>query len=105
MRLIDADKMRNKISAVCLECIYEDECDHCDIYDLREYLDCLPTIDPIKHGHWIDTQESVEVAHDYLPICECSVCHEESVMINTDEYNYFCGWCGAKMNEVDDEAI
>lgn len=43
----------------------------------------LPTIDPVKHGKWINEET-------------CSVCGE-SVLYDTDLCNY-CPNCGAKMD-------
>ncbi len=50
----------------------------------KAIIESMPTIDPVKHGKWINEET-------------CSVCGE-SVLYDTDLCNY-CPNCGAKMDE------
>ena len=88
MRLIDADKLEEKI---------ESDFRHKKItgYDrdlLLHYLDVemAPTVDvqPVVHGKWIDYDD------DYGNL-DCSVCDGRSP--NDTEWPY-CPYCGARMN-------
>lgn len=88
MRLINADKLK---------------------HDLRGYnayveqtIDRQPTVDPIKHGHWIEHEGGLI----------CSMCNHYTEAMYDEPFNnefgkgwalkrpYYCGYCGAKMDEV-----
>lgn len=79
MRLIDADELD---LYECLKSYYGDAW-----RDAQKAIDNAPTVDPIKHGHWIECKDY----HSW----ECSVCHTWSVV-----GGHYCDWCGAKMDEV-----
>lgn len=68
----------------------------CDLEDVREILDSIPTIEERKEGHWIKHIDDLFPADSTI---ECSVCHEEQYTTIDDN---FCPNCGAKM-EVTDE--
>lgn len=55
----------------------------------------LPTIDPVKHGHWIEDI-------DLLCHIRCSECDNGIDWRNAKKPNY-CPSCGAKMDEKDYE--
>lgn len=58
MRLIDADELSR---VVC-----SNDCDNCsnmhrvkcveqvDLMDVQGWIEDAPTVDPVKHGHWMD---------------------------------------------------
>lgn len=49
-----------------------------------------PTIDPVKHGRWLDATKEIG-----WPVWKCSVCG------GNGRGDYFmCPWCGAKMDKV-----
>lgn len=75
MRLIDAEKMKTKIHLGNMEAMEA---------GIKAWIDAQPTVEPYKHGHWIDFR--------------CSVCGEMG-WSNEDAY---CPSCGAKMDEVTD---
>ena len=94
MRLIDADWM--------LEHKHKELVSY-DTYDLEEMLECVPTVDTERHGHWN------KCVYDYY---KCSVCGALEPTVDDfkqplyedfcefKECNRFCRICGAKMDEV-----
>lgn len=81
MRLIDADRLEREWNQ------------HKTMID---NVDAQPTVDTIKHGHWIFHKD---IGSKYI---ECSNCGAESGY--DDEINQlwgdYCKYCGAKMDEV-----
>lgn len=62
-----------------------------EIHRLLDHIKESPTIDPVRHGHWIPTDKT-----DYgAPVFKCSACGGEDSEIKGD----FCRWCGARMGE------
>lgn len=59
--------------------------------DFATEIRALPSVNPQKTGHWIDTGSGQE----------CSECRE--IQYGYDSFRYFCPNCGAKMieSEVD----
>lgn len=53
-------------------------------------VDNAPTVDPVKHGHWIEIDRGL--------LWQCSVCEHHSI-----SGGYYCDWCGAKMDEVEED--
>lgn len=83
MRLIDADAL---IKSTDEEIVHMWE------------IALAPTVDPVKHGHWINTNEGIWNTVDVL---KCSVCGEiDNRMYRSDAY---CPYCGAKMDEVEED--
>lgn len=84
MRLIDADALEQKFSTtrhyltkdLVLDAVYE--------------INKAPIIDPVKHGHWIDT-----VADGWF---KCSNCGEPAISDCGNEKHNYCPNCGAKMD-------
>ena len=83
-RYIDADE------AIRLYAHYEKWHSY-DAFDLEPILNEMPTADvaEVKHGRWL---------YDDGAMHKCSVCGELSCCTS-----HFCGECGAKMDEVEDE--
>lgn len=79
MRLIDADKLINEI-------VYKCGLKHRDA--ILE-IDNAPTIDPVKHGHWISKYWDGGSEHH---CSECGAIYKDLY----DLYSY-CPNCGAKM--------
>ena len=90
-RLIDADALSIKFNEKCVG-----ECCCCRFATTTtsgcRVIDDAPEIDPVKHGHWEVVDESEPRRYG------CSVCKK----LSWTEDNY-CSYCGAKMNEVEDE--
>lgn len=89
MRLIDADAFIAAARRVETNLSYADDC--------ADFVDKMPTVDPVKHGEWIFEPGRTPY---------CSECHEYSE--DGDKGGEFCPWCGAKMygyknNEVPTE--
>ena len=87
MRLIDADALD---MYECLRSYYGDAW-----RDAQKAIDDAPTVDPVKHGHWVDEGEK------FLPIY-CSCCGFGKKHEDQRSYTY-CPNCGAKMDEVADD--
>ena len=66
----------------------------CHITWFRAVIDNMPTIDPVKHGKWID-RRSIAAMNRY----ECSACKRTTIVdefMGKPMYAY-CPWCGARM--------
>lgn len=86
MRLIDADRFKAYMQEEYL----------CYDHTLAD-IDAQPTVDPVKHGHWIDID-----SESYTWKVRCSECsHERSMMSTQGKYPKYCEECGAKMNVSD----
>ena len=69
-------------------------------WDTEAYtaIGMLPTIDPVKHGEWVPT--------DNDDTWECLVCGSLWTFIEgtpKDNGANYCPYCGASMDEVEDE--
>lgn len=62
--------------------------------DVYEGLDELPTIEPVRKGHWIIYIMSMLDGED----CKCSECGQRSCA----PYWHYCPNCGAKMEDPED---
>lgn len=67
-----------------------------DVESAKQLIVYAPTIDPVKHGRWIDTGEYVTTAYGHLDIYKCSACNAE---VTIDDHDSFCPNCGADMRE------
>lgn len=83
MRLIDADAL----------CMVTDG-NH-DYYERFE-IDNAPTVDHVKHGHWITWFENEDVRQ-----AKCSECGMMFTLGKGRDIHY-CGNCGCKMDEVEE---
>ena len=88
MRLIDADYLKEK--------------GHYDDYDefVVDYDDIknAPTIDPVKHGHWVGISDS-----EATPRCSnCGRIRFGSSLGYAMKYVPYCEKCGSKMDEEAD---
>lgn len=85
MRLIDADVISTD---EIVEHLYCGQC----YRHIQRMLEEQPTVDLVRHGHWIYVKGSNGKAYDV-----CSVCgHTQETM----GVNNYCPDCGAKMDEV-----
>ena len=111
MRLVDADafvtylkseKERQHLDKMKTEHLSVGDVIDAVVDDLNGTALCgyknAPTVDPFKHGHWVD------VGSEVVRICSC--CHDDvlyAVMYNLkgEEISLkYCPYCGAKMDEV-----
>ena len=76
MRLIDADALKKVI----------EEADYFDI----EQIDDAPTVDAVKHGHWMLAGYMGQGTR----LSKCSICGWQ-----TPDDGDYCSSCGAKMDE------
>ena len=85
MRLIDADALKDK--ALLLD-LGLDDVEAVVVSD----IDNAPTVDPVKHGHWVNVQNQY---------CVCSVCGDVQYrfirVVKVD--CKFCPNCGTKLDE------
>ena len=96
MRLIDADALLknieseiNKKTKVILLADYNDY--YCSgMRNAIRLVKRLPTVDPVKHGHWIFVKDMVS----YI---RCSECGDDICWVNTKRPKY-CPSCGARMD-------
>ena len=54
------------------------------------FIKAQPTVDPVKHGHWIFVEKMVS----YI---KCSECGDDICWVNTKRPKY-CPSCGARMD-------
>ena len=59
---------------------------------VRAVLKTCPTVDPIKHGHWIFVEDMVS----YI---KCSECGDDICWVNTKRPKY-CPSCGTRMDGI-----
>ena len=96
MRLTDADKLKEEL----IKALHEDLMDIDEAIDVVvTTIDDAPTVDPVKHGHWIEQEhEDWKWSKEY----RCSECGKYRLMTNPfgREWNY-CPNCGAHMGVED----
>ena len=85
MRLVDADELKLELKWL--------EIDTPVYHDVMSTIDEMPTVEP-KHGHWITWFENEDVRQ-----AKCSECGMLFTLGKGREI-YYCGNCGAKMDEV-----
>ena len=98
-RLIDADELKERGNKQSL--LYNEF--------FNRLVDESKTIEaePIRHAHWVQSKEdgALFCSHCGRPSYDS---HDEWVEFNGIKalalvYPYYCGYCGAKMDEVKDE--
>lgn len=63
---------------------------------IDDVIDEQPTVDAVKHGHWVDDNTNYYYAN-------CSICgYEIDIHVNRGYHNY-CPNCGARMDEEVEE--
>lgn len=91
MRLIDADKLKKY--GFKIEFTTEDGSKGTIIGVEHKEIDWMPTIDPVKHGHWI-------FGNSLRGYAQCSECKSFTGSWDEDHADNYCSHCGAKMDEV-----
>lgn len=102
-RMIDADALDNAFTELRFNVDGElahwgdrkDWCLHGN--EIEKLIADAPTVDPIKHGHWIEVQRIHE--KDHTAICECSLCGDTVWVYDGQRAWNYCPRCGAKMDE------
>lgn len=91
MRLIDADALveNHFPDDHNIALSYSDKC------WMRRIIQGEPTVDPVKHGEWIEVENS-----GIGNTAECSVCGGNTYGYRTCKY---CPDCGAKMDGGNDD--
>lgn len=84
MRLVDVDNLKTTLKKIINPFYYG---------ELEIYIDQTPTVDPVKHGKWIETNED-GFENVYCSVCGCSTYRDECF----GDYIRFayCSSCGAK---------
>ena len=85
MRLIDADTLIEEVI------MHEEQFDYVD--DILGAVGAAPTIDPVKHEHWIRKKMLNHVFGTWKTLCMCSGYRHTQLTESA-----FCGGCGAKMD-------
>ena len=71
-------------------------------YEVSDCLSMLPSVQPIRKGHWIRWREDFEYIErgvtESVPHCQCSECKKEYDP-HTTQFINFCPNCGADMRE------
>lgn len=92
MKLIDADKLKAHYAW------WEGGTREMTMDEAKSDFDCIidlqPTVEPTKHGRWID-----KAAEDCY---RCSVCEEYTHMEMPRLLYHYCPNCGARMDEVEE---
>lgn len=107
-RLISEEKLAEILGEQwCDECM-TDDCYYCNIYQIKEIIRNMPTVDDVRHGHWIgESQTKFEKLVFSSRVFKCSVCGNyldfDGVNVGRGSANY-CPNCGAKMGEVTEDA-
>lgn len=83
MRLIDAQRFVDTLLASHDEVLNKEV-----LQRIEGVVSEMPTIDPVKHGHWIEDSE-------YDCIYACSNCGDEVTMETP-----YCRMCGSKMEKA-----
>ena len=94
-RLIDADELMKKFYDIEFNAKHELFGESRDLAleglkHIKKALKGMPTIDPVKHGHWIFVEDMVS----YI---KCSECGDDICWVNTKRPKY-CPSCGSRMD-------
>lgn len=93
-RLIDADALIDHMIKTYCKYNCERWCRSCWVYDATDEFENAPTVDPVKHGHWLRPKGKGYGV--------CSNCGMNRVdLLDGYEHNY-CEVCGAKMEGVEE---
>ena len=95
MRLVDVDELKKQM---CNEC-FGGNCGYrCYEWTL---MNNAPTVDPVKHGHWVEQEHE---DWKWLKEYRCSECGKYRLVTTPvgREWNY-CPYCGAKMEVEEDD--
>lgn len=90
MRLIDADQFKAKLLSFMDRKSTTPSDTDCILDGVLNLLEEQPTIDTVKHGHWIFVKDMVS----YI---QCSECGDDVCWVNPKRPKY-CPNCGAKMD-------
>lgn len=103
MRPIDADALQNimfgnDVNSCGTECAV---CSFLKVDNGKlvgcKLIDMQPTVDPVKHGHWIEYREERSFGlMNFIKCSECGSYHAKSSILDKPK---FCDECGAKMDE------
>lgn len=98
-RSIDANKACRIIEQLfCGDCRSYTHCENCPYNNVLMLLRNLPTIDAVRHGHWIKANDPMSSPFDTMKRCLCSECREWGRVTS------YCPNCGARMDEEEEDA-
>ena len=67
-------------------------------------IECLPTIDPVKHGKWVPTHERSLFSHPDSITYVCSECGNKIYTVfGMPRTTTYCWECGAKMDKENED--
>lgn len=58
-------------------------------------------VEPVRHGHWIESGDYVEAQGSKLPIKMCSACCMDIIL---EDFQNYCPNCGTKMDLEEDKS-
>ena len=105
MRLIDGNALKDTIRGDFDFSFYKISSSDAEFLQLvLDEIDDAPTIEPVKHGHWIceydcelgETDITCSVCRDTRSVNGCYVSYKGESLYHDDN---FCPYCGAKMDE------
>ena len=98
-RLIDADELMKKFYDIEFNAKHELFGESRDLAleglkHLKKALKGMPTIDPVKHGQWVQISEydTDDYANFQCSLCKYGDTHTKNTVVN------YCWHCGAKMD-------
>ena len=92
MRLIDADRLKNTLIGLMNTSSPAPSDNDCAIDGMLNLLDEQPTVEAVKHGHWI-TQYDLD---GYIAYYECTNCKFALLWGPDDDLPKYCPEFGAK---------
>lgn len=113
-RYIDAEYLMKRYKATCdIVCQYTKKqrytmCISCGIGSAIEVLEDFPTADvaEVRHGRWIEKPFEFRcggiTTYSSVTDTVCSVCGESAIEYAESPY---CPWCGAKMDEENEDEL
>ena len=103
--MIDGDDLTVRL-AFLFDLLANGEMEKLTTTEILEFIEEQPTINPVKHGRWIEENRRPKSSQFY-----CSECHRIAYDIQPNRVKgwvkrcryAFCPNCGAKMDGDDDE--
>lgn len=97
-RLISAEKLVERLGEQwCDECM-TDDCYYCNIYQIKEIIRNMPTVDAERHGKWVIDRGEMVMHCD-----SCGWVYEYYDGLE-EEWTY-CPHCGAKMDAPTQKSV
>ena len=99
-RLIDADALLDFLAIMPIDAddiFYSGLLNSLEKLAFKSMIDKMPTVDPVRHGHWERHFSRPNVYADMF--WHCSECGYKNENQWANKYHNYCPCCGAKMDE------